>query len=139
MLLYYTGDQTTWVALTTPGEEAYHILWQPALLTELALAAITLVYSILLLVLFFRKKYTFPKLMVCFYLFNFAAAICIYNLFREIPAMDEEVLLQYQSDIYRVAVFGLLWGTYFLKSKRVKATFTRGAPTGGEAYEGIRL
>lgn len=136
-LLYEAGDLTTWVALTTPGEEAYHPLWQPALLAELALAAIFLVYSILLLVLFFKKKYTLPRLMVYFYLFNFVAGAGLYLLFRGIPAMDEEVLSEYGSHVGRAGVFGLLWGAYFLRSKRVKATFTRGAPTGGEPFEEI--
>lgn len=50
--------------LTTPGTEGYHPLWLPLVIFETVTNIVFLAFSILLPVLFFKKKARFPRLMI---------------------------------------------------------------------------
>lgn len=125
-LVLVDASLTNWVALTNPGEDLYHPLWQPALLIEILLSAVLFVFDILLLVLFYMRKYTLPRLMVMYYGINALAAVILFALFKQIPNLEAKVIREYQMDVFRAAATGLIWGWYFMVSRRVRATFVNG-------------
>ena len=109
-----------WNNLTTPGTEHYHALWAPMLLFELAGLASLLTGAALLLLLFLRKRSSFPRLMVG-YLWAGALFSCADQLLtRLLPlAQDAKVDLSW----FRVLVTTALWSSYLMRSKRVTNTF----------------
>jgi hypothetical protein len=113
---------TSWVRLTTPGLADYHPLWAPTLLFELAGNIAMIVFAVLLVWAFFRRKRAFPAL----YILVSAAAL----LFRElddllanaIPTVQQTAEAPSPADA--VARFmTVVWGIYVLRSQRVRRTF----------------
>jgi len=114
-----------WSSLTTPSGDAYHALWAPLLLFELA-ANITLVgLSLLLMVLFFKKRSSVPRLyiglLVYMVVVQVADIVLAARLERE-TGLDLELSAR---DAIRPVISSLIWGAYFLRSERVRSTFTR--------------
>lgn len=113
----------TWETLTHPGGASYHVAWAPLLLFELATQVATLVLSLLVLVLFFRKRSSLPVLfvfqMVLGYLLSALDLACIEWL--DVPGLANERsdYLQLQTKILPL----LLWSAYMLRSRRVRSTF----------------
>jgi len=115
----------TWQAITTPGTESDHPLWAPFLIFEL-LANLTLwVYSILLLILFFQQRRAFPKLYVIFLAATLLVLAIDYVLGNVIPDIKDSTDKTSLRESSRAGMTLLIWGSYFLVSKRVKATFVR--------------
>ncbi len=112
-----------WLALTTPGSEAYHHLWGPVLIAELSGNLTAIAFSILLLVLFFKKSRLLPNYYVAFLGFNLLFVVGDYYISNLIPFVaaqdDHESVREMTRSISAAAV----WVPYFLVSKRVKATF----------------
>ncbi len=115
--------QPSWNVLTSPGTEQYHALWAPVLIYEVFCNIALLIYSILLLVLFFQKRRNFPKLMIVF----IAASIVVIGvdawLAAQIPAVQENDLKDTFKELARSIFAGLIWIPYFVVSKRALATF----------------
>ena len=115
----------TWSSLTMPSSDAYHALWAPLLLFELA-ANITLFgFSLLLIVLFFKKRSSVPRLYI---------GLMIYTLVVDVADVALAALLEREAgvdldlsprDAIRTAVSSLIWTAYFVRSERVRSTFTR--------------
>jgi hypothetical protein len=110
-------------AMTDPNSEYYHPLWKPLLAFEFFLQFFNPLSFIVLIVLFFRKSRYLPRSVIFIYslnlvlvLFDSASGILLaksVNLEMEFPW--KETLR---------SLFGIcVWVPYFLKSKRVKATF----------------
>lgn len=84
-----------------------------------------LVMSVFLIVMFFQKRHTLPRFFILFMVISFAlvgADLLAVSLF--FPQKD----LIEQSDIQkfvRQTISTVIWTLYFLKSKRVRATFVR--------------
>ena len=105
------------------GSEAYHPLWQPLLIFELVFNILSLVFSILMVILFFQKRYTFPKIYII-YLFTTLAGLTIdYFVARAIPFIREQKTAKDSAEIIGYGISVVIWGLYFLKSQRVKNTF----------------
>lgn len=115
-----------WEVLTTPGTEAYHALWAPLLIFEILGNSLFLVFSIILLVLFFQKHQRFPKLMILFLAANLAFIGIDFFASDLIPAVAAESDPESTKELIRTIVAAAIWIPYFLKSVRVKNTFTRG-------------
>lgn len=115
-----------WVKLTTPGQPAYHPLWGVTLLFETAYNLILFSVGILLLVLFFQRRKTFPPIMVGFLalmlLGNFFDGALVAAISSTVPeaATDDSA-----SGIAQSIIGCSIWIPYFLVSRRVKSTFTR--------------
>jgi hypothetical protein len=115
-----------WEVLTTPGEEAYHALWGPLLIFETVGNAIFLAAAIILLVLFFQKHHQFPKWMIIFLAANLAFIAIDFFVADLIPVIAENPDPESLKELVRSAVGAAIWIPYFLKSTRVKNTFTKG-------------
>jgi len=119
----------TWEALTTPGSEAYHHLWGPYLLFEIVGNFIFVIFSVLLIFLFFSKSHRLPKLLIIFYVSNLLFLLTDFFMGDMIPFVaaepnDPEVI----KEIAKAVMSNIIWVPYFLLSKRVKNTFVKTAP-----------
>ena len=117
----------TWSLLTTFGSSKYNPLWAPLLLFELAANLVQLVFSLLLLVLFFKRRSSFPRVAMLV----LPAAIVLQigdlmlsgSLSGSVPGMKLT-----PGDISKAvgsAMSAMAWMAYLLHSRRVKATFVR--------------
>lgn len=114
-----------WVPLTTPGTEEYNVLWAPALLLETVGTIALAVISVLLLILFFQKRSSLPKVFIYFRLSALLYFVVDSLLAAGIPAVANQPGNSGHATLVREGFFCLIWISYFLKSERVKATFVR--------------
>ncbi len=112
-----------WTALTTYGGPSYNALWAPLLLFELAAAIAQLVFSVLLLVLFFRCRSSFPR--VAMVLLAVALVIQVGDLLLAKLLPTITVNPKDVSQAVGAAVGVALWSGYLWQSERVKSTFVR--------------
>jgi hypothetical protein len=117
----YGLDQ--WQALTGPGSDSYHPLWAPVLIFEIVSNLTLFVTSLLSMILFFKKKRIFPKAFIVF--MSASAAFLALDLVAAyaIPAARQEIDSSSHREVTRSLFALLIWGSYMVKSKRVKATF----------------
>jgi hypothetical protein len=115
-----------WGILTTPGAEAYHPLWAPLLIFEISGNLIFLFWSIVLLVLFFQKHYRFPRMMIVYLAANLAFVGIDFFVADSIPAVAAEPDPESTREFIRTIISAAIWIPYFLRSVRVKNTFTKG-------------
>jgi hypothetical protein len=127
-LVFEEANLPVWTALTTPGADAYHPLWMPTLLLDIALRTALLVFDLLLIVLFFRKKHTLPRLMIIYLVANFVTAALVMLLINRIPDLEKGGYQVSRIAVFRTGAVCLVWGSYFSLSRRVRATFVRGRP-----------
>ena len=116
----------SWDFLTTPGTEAYHPMWAPVILFELAGNLFFVVMAVVLIFLFFTKSHRFPRLMIVFLLSNLAFVFGDYALANTIPFVAN---MEADAEVYKEMARGIggvaIWVPYFLVSKRVKNTFVK--------------
>jgi len=117
-----------WAALTLPGGAAYHPAWSPLLLAELCINTAILVLTILLSVLFFRKRSSLPRmylalgiLLLALTCVDLALAVTLIPEKMSINDDDRRLVIQQVISL-------LVWGPYFLRSQRVRATFVKRHP-----------
>lgn len=110
-----------WAQHTIHGSESFHPMWAPLLLGELVLNLGLLVFSLLLVVMFFQKRRAVPKLYVAF-LFA-AVAVSAMDLAAAALVPDLSVTTEEWIAIWRQAFSAVLWSAYFLTSRRVRSTF----------------
>jgi uncharacterized protein DUF2569 len=115
----------TWIALTSQDSESYHQLWAPLIVSELVVNLIFLALSLIVLILFFRHKRSFPKFVIALYLSNLIWEICLTLVMRHIPATSGEPATSSLVGAIGLALACAIWIPYFCVSKRVRATFTR--------------
>jgi hypothetical protein len=114
-----------WEALTTPGGEAYHALWAPIIIFELATNVALIVFTLVLLVLFLRTSRRVPKLMIVLMLAQIAIQGVDLVLVGFIPALASDPDAHSKRDLVRALVAAAIWIPYFLTSKRVRNTFVK--------------
>jgi hypothetical protein len=119
----YAAD--TWMQLTTVGQTAYHALWAPILLFELAANVGMLVFSVLLMILFFQRRSSVPRVFLAFQ--GGALIIGVLDLMVAglIPAAEHAASSSEWTKVIRQALALAIWGSYFMISRRVKATFVK--------------
>ncbi|MBP6626852.1 MAG: DUF2569 domain-containing protein, partial [Arenimonas sp.] len=125
----------TWSALSTPGGEGYHALWVPVLLFELAANLGLLVLSSLVLVMFFQRRRAAPRLYILLLASSLALVATDLALVQRIPAAAAELGPQDWGSLGRAAILALVWIPYFLRSGRVRSTFTRTLAGPGNATQ----
>ncbi len=113
----------TWNLLTTPGTDKFHPLWAPFLMLELLGNISLLVFAILLIVIFFRKKRSFPGLYIFFMLYNVLIIIIDHFGAMLIPAAAKGITSADTATLVRKVVYTAIWCVYLVKSNRVKSTF----------------
>lgn len=122
-----------WEVLTNPGSEAYHALWAPLLIFEIVGNSGFLIGAIVLLVFFFQKHHRFPTLMIWFLGLNLAFVGIDFFAADLIPAVAAAPDPESTQELIRAITGAAIWIPYFLKSVRVKNTFTNGMSEHGKA------
>ena len=118
-------EQATWHAITTPGTRAYHPLFGPLIVGELVVNAALFIWAGVLLYLFFGKRRSFPTMMIIFLVARVLFQAADLGVALMIPITAARI----GGGVYGALVAGVLvaviWGRYFVVSKRVEATFVR--------------
>ena len=114
-----------WEILTTPGTDAYHIMWAPILLGEIGINVLLTCMWLFIIFLFFSKKKAFPRWYIGIMLFTLTFlitdAFTIKLVLPNEPIFDPETV----TEIGRTLFSCLIWIPYMIVSKRVSATFIR--------------
>lgn len=112
-----------WHALTTPGTRAYHPLFGPWIVGQLVVNSLLLLWSLALLYLFFAKKRSYPRLMIAFLIARALAQIADLAVAFRIPLVANSLPLSSFGGVAIAIVVALIWVPYFVRSRRVAATF----------------
>lgn len=130
LLAPYVTNPQIWQFFTTPGGQFYSPLWQPIFLYEIALNTMVLVFSLVLLVLFFTKRKTFPPVYI-----GVLAAVAVGGLVdvglvslvpeESFPENVRSQGLPGAREAVQNVVTALIWIPYLILSKRVQSTFRR--------------
>jgi len=126
MTYYPIFSEGYWEVLTTSGTEAYHALWAPLLIFEIVGNSGFFIGAIVLLVFFFQRHLRFPTLMIWFLSLNLAFVGIDFLAADLIPAVAAEPDPESTKELIRTVAGAVIWIPYFLKSVRVKNTFTNG-------------
>ena len=92
---------------------------------EVILNGLMLVLSLFLLIMFLERRRGVPRLFIGFYLFTVIYTGVDLLVIELLAVPGVEVEMKDVQDLIRVVVSAVIWGAYFLRSRRVKATFTR--------------
>jgi hypothetical protein len=115
-----------WERYTDPESTAYHPYWKSIIIYDALTSLLILFMNIVMLLLFFRKKKVFPKLIVVLFPFYFVVNFTSYFVSGLIPAIAESEEYAKLVRALIVQFVGLhIWIPYFLLSKRVVKTFVR--------------
>ncbi len=118
-----TFDASTWIELMSPAAEAYHPLWAPFLILEVAFGGLILPVTLVLLLLFITRRLSFPIL--------YRGFLVVHTLFQLFEASivsflpDAILSSEEYAQVGRNCVIAACWFLYLGGSKRVAATFTR--------------
>ncbi|MCM3358207.1 MULTISPECIES: DUF2569 family protein [unclassified Psychrobacillus] len=118
-----------WESIASKSGEYYHPLFGPFVITDLIICIAQISTVIVLLILFFKKKTFFPKVMItCLtimliidILIGYINLQIIENVFGSDPLTSQ----YYMFNVIRAMISTSIWITYFSKSKRVKNTFVK--------------
>jgi hypothetical protein len=112
-----------WSTHTTFGAAHYHPWYAPALLYELLGLVALLVASLLLLRLYFARRSSYPRLAVATYAAAFIFQLVDLLLAARLPG--QSLGSEDWGRLAEVAIGAVVWCTYLLRSRRVRATFVR--------------
>jgi ABC-type multidrug transport system permease subunit len=113
------NDIETWREFTNPNSANYLPLFSFLVYFELIGNTIILLFSILFLYLFFRKKRLFPRIYFWFLIGNLLFVFIDEILVNSMVVLDE---FPYRETL-RQALPSAIWLRYLVVSKRVKNTF----------------
>lgn len=119
----YAAD--SWMRLTTVGQTNYDALWAPVLLFELVANLSMLVFSVVLLILFFQRRSSVPRVYLAFQGGALIVAVLDMMAANLIPVAKHEEVSSALKPVIQQAFVLVLWGSYLMTSKRVKATFVK--------------
>jgi uncharacterized protein DUF2569 len=120
-------DPEIWQQLTEPGSDAYHPLWATVVIYELLANVGFLVFTLWLGFLFVRKSSRAPSVFITWLAINLAIQLIDLLLIAQIPAIAGESVASV-GEIVRAVIQAIIWIPYFLRSERVRNTFTVSAP-----------
>ncbi|WP_251502498.1 DUF2569 domain-containing protein [Paenibacillus polysaccharolyticus] len=115
----------TWEILTSKDSGYYHPLWAPIIIFEAIYNILFLLFTVYVIVAFYRKKAILPRLMIIFYSLSLVVGMVDYLILYQIPMARELEDGSSIRDIARSAIACAIWIPYFRKSERVKNTFVR--------------
>ena len=99
---------------------------------QIAVEMLFFSFAICLVFLFFQKNRKFPKYYIIFLIVSVAYVIlgylslyCLANQLNEVKRIIDETLYGQIMELVRMVLVAVVWILYMMKSKRVKATFTK--------------
>lgn len=114
----------TWVTLETSSSPAFYPAQIPILIFELAGNIGALVFALLLVLFLYKKRSIFPRAYIMIFgailLFHF----CDNLLATYFVKVENLALAKEWTSLIITSIAYALWTVYFLRSERVKATFT---------------
>ncbi|RIV52806.1 DUF2569 family protein [Flagellimonas taeanensis] len=132
LLLFQVGsqgyfDKGVWSLFKNAGYENANALTL-FLGFELAMNIALLVFAALLIILYFKKRTSLPKLIIIMYASSFVIPILdlvLYNALFPKDLLDAADDQETYTQIFRGFISAAIWIPYFLVSERVKNTFTK--------------
>lgn len=118
-------DAETWNALTREGSAAYHALWEPVLILDMAVLAAMVPFYSLLLILFFKRRTSLPPFLAGLFVWTAVYSALVIYFYGQIPSLQPEDIDEASKDLTRAIVTVVIWVPYLFVSKRVQNTFTR--------------
>jgi len=118
-------EPATWHAITTPGKRGYHPLFGPLIVGELVVNAALLIWAGVLLYLFFAKRRSFPAVMITFMITRAVFQAADLGVALMIPATAARIGPEIYGALAGGILVTLIWVPYFIRSRRVEATFIR--------------
>lgn len=115
-------QKEVWLNLTTQGTEIYHPLWGPVIIFELITTSSLLIFSLILMFLFFKKDARLPKCIIIFFIVHIIILVLKEILLSFILPASLDTSTYLGEIVSATLVYGI-WGAYFHKSERVKNTF----------------
>jgi Protein of unknown function (DUF2569) len=113
-----------WVKLADSA--SYNSDWKPLLIYDLASDLFILIMTLIALVLFFQKKRTFPKLVLALIPVLWGLSLISYYWTGLLPGVTKTKAYGKAGHALIAQFIGMvIWGLYFLFSKRVRKTFVR--------------
>ncbi len=115
-------NQRVWKVLTDPDSARFNTNFALIAPLEMICIVLLLVYSLLLLALFFRRSYLFPRTIQVY-----LGSLFAYSLFNlwDVTMMGHKLSFEHYRLVFVAALTAAIWIPYFHVSRRVKATFTR--------------
>ena len=114
-----------WSALTSPTSTYYHPFFAPLVIAELVGNLCFSIFSICLIIFFFKQRKNTPKLIILFLAGNLIFVGFDYIAMTFIILRPSSINLEATINFIRTTVAGMVWIPYFLFSKRVKSTFRK--------------
>jgi hypothetical protein len=115
--LPYTKDNSLSLIYSN-NKPIFHIL-----IFEMISSLLLCGFLIYLCIIFFKKSKKFPKLIIYYTITNCIVAFVGFGLYlKYIKPLFGTENFQAQIPIFQI-VYAVIWGMYFIKSKRVKNTF----------------
>jgi transglutaminase-like putative cysteine protease len=121
LLPSFTTD--AWIAVATEGGSAYHPLWGPLLLFELVGNAAWLTGYGVLAVLFLQRRSSAPHVFIAVAVGGLLLTGLDLMLAGMIPKAAQSVSAKDWGGLVRQGLSAVIWTSYFLRSRRVRATF----------------
>ena len=121
---YY--DENSWLSFANSTLESSNTLIALFGL-ELIYNYLFLIYSILVVILFYQRKTSVPRLISIFYAVNFLFQLLdtlAYQLFTDVVFSDGEITEAYRN-AFKALIGAVIWIPYFNTSQRVKDTFCK--------------
>ncbi len=119
--LMYLFSAAQWSALAE--DAGFGLLaW---LVSEVVLNVTMLVLSLFMIAMFVSRRRGFPRLFISFYIFVLVFTGGDLLILHFMGLHGVEVELTDVQEFLRLLVYTVIWGSYFARSRRVKATFTR--------------
>lgn len=112
-----------WQLLTEPASDAYHPTWAAVIIYELLANIGFLVLTLWLGFLFVRKSSRTPTVFISWLFISIAVQTVDLLLTQSIPMVAEDSASS-ATGIFRGIIQAAIWIPYFLRSERVRNTFT---------------
>ncbi len=114
-----------WLMLTSPGSEFFHALWAPILIFKLVVNISVICFSILIIVLFFKKKQNFTLIFIVFGISYLVFSLINFFSMQVIYKVNHDIFLgNYKLLIIKGVLLSIL-SLYAYKSKKLKKVFVK--------------
>lgn len=113
----------TWQAVTTPGHDGYNPHYAIGAPLELSLTLVLLVYCVLLIAMFFRRSWLFPRSIQVFFVTNVAVTLLLAWNNSQLGQTDSATISATAQQIIQTVGAAAVWIPYFQVSRRVRLTF----------------